>query len=52
MTDEVETVAPDDEARVAATLMSRHKFDRVPVVEGEAVVGIVTRHDIMKILGL
>jgi CBS domain-containing protein len=52
MTDEVETVAPDDEARVAATLMSRHKFDRVPVVEGEAVIGIVTRHDIMKILGL
>ena len=52
MTDEVETVAPDDEARIAATLMSRHKFDRVPVVEGEAVVGIVTRHDIMKILGL
>jgi CBS domain-containing protein len=52
MTDDVKTVAPDDEARVAATLMSRHKFDRVPVVEGEAVIGIVTRHDIMKILGL
>ena len=52
MTDEVKTVAPDDEARVAAALMSKHRFDRVPVVEGEAVVGIVTRHDIMKILGL
>jgi len=52
MTDEVMTVAPDDEARVAATLMHKHRFDRVPVVEGEAVVGIVTRHDIMKILGL
>ncbi len=52
MSDEVKTVAPDDEARAAATLMSRHKFDRVPVVEGEEVVGIVTRHDIMKILGL
>ena len=52
MTDDVKSVAPDDEARVAATLMHRHKFDRVPVVEGEAVVGIVTRHDIMKILGL
>ena len=52
MTDEVRSVAPDDEARVAATLMHKHKFDRVPVVEGEAVVGIVTRHDIMKILGL
>ena len=52
MTDEVQSVAPDDEARVAATLMHKHRFDRVPVVEGEAVVGIVTRHDIMKILGL
>jgi CBS domain-containing protein len=52
MTDDVKSVAPDDEARVAATLMHKHKFDRVPVVEGEAVIGIVTRHDIMKILGL
>jgi CBS domain-containing protein len=52
MTDDVKSVAPDDEARVAATLMHKHRFDRVPVVEGEAVVGIVTRHDIMKILGL
>ncbi len=33
MTDEVQTVAPDDEARVAATLMHKHRFDRVPVVE-------------------
>ena len=32
----MKTVAPDDEARVAATLMYKHKFDRVPVVEGEA----------------
>lgn len=52
MTDEVKTVAPDDEARAAAALMHKHRFDRVPVVEGEEVVGIVTRHDIMKILGL
>jgi len=52
MTDEVKTVAPDDEARVAAALMHKHRFDRVPVVEGEEIVSIVTRHDIMKILGL
>jgi len=52
MTSEVKTVAPDDPARAAATLMSKHRFDRVPVLEGEEVVGIVTRHDIMKLLGL
>ena len=39
MTDDVKSVAPDDPARVAATLMHKHKFDRVPVVEDEAVVG-------------
>ncbi len=50
--EKVRTVAPDDPARAAATLMSKHGFDRVPVVEGELVVGVVTRHDIMKILGL
>jgi len=51
--DKVKTIGPDDPARLAATLMSKHRFDRVPVVDGEGkVVGIVTRHDIMKILGL
>jgi CBS domain-containing protein len=46
------TVGPDDPARAAATLMSRHGFDRVPVEEDGKVVGIISRHDIMKILGL
>jgi CBS domain-containing protein len=51
--DKVKTVGPDDPARMAATLMSKHRFDRVPVVDDEGVVvGIVTRHDIMKILGI
>ena len=51
--DKVKTVGPDDPARAAATLMSKHRFDRVPVVDDDGkVVGIVTRHDIMKILGL
>ncbi|MFA4964567.1 MAG: CBS domain-containing protein [Thermoleophilia bacterium] len=52
MTPEPHTVAPGDPARAAATLMARYGFDRVPVEEGGKVVGIVTRHDIMKILGL
>ena len=51
--DKVKTVGPDDPARAAATLMSKHRFDRVPVVDEDGrVMGIVTRHDIMKILGL
>lgn len=51
--DKVRTVGPDDPARAAATLMSKHRFDRVPVVDDDGkVLGIVTRHDIMKILGL
>ena len=51
--DKVKTIRPDEPARAAATLMSRHHFDRVPVVdENDAVVGLVTRHDIMKLIGL
>jgi CBS domain-containing protein len=51
--DKVKTIGPDEPARAAATLMSKHRFDRVPVVDDDGkVVGIVTRHDIMKILGL
>jgi CBS domain-containing protein len=52
MTSTPHTVAPDDPARAAATLMSRHRFDRVPVEKDGKVVGIITRHDIMKLLEL
>ena len=51
--EKVKTVAPGDPARAAATIMSRHHFDRVPVVDdNDAVVGLITRHDIMKLLDL
>lgn len=52
MTPAPKSVRPDEPARAAATLMSRHGFDRVPVEEEGKVVGIVSRHDILKILGL
>ncbi len=50
MTPAPHTVGPDDPARAAATLMSRHGFDRVPVEQGGKVVGIVSRHDLIKLL--
>jgi CBS domain-containing protein len=51
--DKVKTVGPGDPARAAGTIMSRHHFDRVPVVdENDVVVGLITRHDIMKLLDL
>jgi len=51
--DKVKTVGPGDPARKAATLMSRHHFDRVPVVDQEdTLLGLITRHDIIKLVGL
>ena len=52
MTPSPHTVKPDDPARAAATLMSRHRFDRVPVEEDGKVVGVISRHDILKLLEL
>ena len=51
--DKVKTVGPDDPARKAATLMSRHHFARVPVVdEDDTLLGLITQHDIIKLVGL
>jgi CBS domain-containing protein len=51
--DKVQTIGPDEPARKAATLMVKHHFDRVPVVEeDDFLVGLITRHDIMKLIGL
>ena len=53
MTEKVKTVGPDDPARKAATLMSDNRIDRVPVVDADgAVVGVISRHDIIKLLEL
>jgi len=52
MTTHVESVHPDDPVRKAATLMAEHGFDRVPVEDDGLVVGIVTRHDVLKVIGL
>ena len=53
MTTEVFTVAPDDPAPRAANIMVDKKVNRVPVVDDDGrLVGIVARHDIIRMLGL
>jgi CBS domain-containing protein len=53
MTVKVMTVRPDEPVSHAATIMSRHSVNRVPVVDDDGVlVGIVTRADIIRMLGI
>ena len=52
MTTRVLTVAPGDPVKKAATLMADKRIDRVPVVDGGRVVGIIARHDIVRMLGI
>lgn len=42
---EVVAVGPDDDVAEALRLMSRHQVRRLPVVEGEELVGIVAQAD-------
>jgi len=42
------TVAPSDKVESAIKLMVEHKISRVPVVDHEKVVGIITRGDVLK----
>lgn len=48
MSDKLVQVAPDESIHDAATLMADHKVDRLPVIDGERLVGIVTRGDIVR----
>lgn len=45
-------VGPDDEIEEAAGIMTRHRINRLPVVEDGRLVGIVTRGDIISGLGM
>jgi acetoin utilization protein AcuB len=44
-------VTPDDPMSAAATIMRDHKINLVPVVDGDKLVGTVTRHDVIASLG-
>ncbi len=39
------SVAPDDSLNYAASLMMRHKIQKLPVIEGEKIVGMLTTSD-------
>lgn len=49
MTSDPETIEPDETAEHAATLMVHGGFRHLPVVEGGAVVGILSIRDLMRI---
>ena len=47
MTKSVFTIRPDEEIDNAAILMKKHKIHKVPVVEDEELVGIITATDLI-----
>jgi acetoin utilization protein AcuB len=49
MSHTVMTLAPHSSMVAAAELMRRHRIGSVPIVDGHALVGIVTRSDILKV---
>jgi CBS domain-containing protein len=50
MTRPVITVGPDAPASQAARLMTEHRIRRLPVVQGGKLVGILTTHDLLKLV--
>ena len=48
MTKTVCTVTPDDDLIEAARLMVERRLNRLPVVEGKQVVGMLSRHDVLR----
>lgn len=45
------TVSPEDSIENASHLMSKHKINRLPVVENDKIAGIITRGDIIRGIG-
>jgi CBS domain-containing protein len=52
MTKKVFTVSPEDSIEKVASMMVRHRINRLPVLEEGKLVGIVTRGDIIAGLGM
>lgn len=51
MSRKVRSIRPDESIERAAFIMTRHKINRLPVLEDEKLVGIITRGDIIEGLG-
>jgi CBS domain-containing protein len=47
MSKDVVTIGPHETVSVAAELLVKHDVSRLPVIDGERIVGIVDRHDIL-----
>ena len=50
MTEKVLTVPPDEDVETLAELMVKKRVNPVPVVEGDRLVGIVSRADIIRMM--
>jgi len=50
MTTDVVTIAPGEPVSTAAELLVRHDVSRLPVMEGDSLMGIIDRHDILAAL--
>ena len=50
MTRDPETIDPDDSTDMAATLMIHGGFRHLPVVQGGAVVGVISIRDLMRVV--
>ncbi len=50
MTRDVHTVTPDTEVEDLVALMVKHRANPVPVLENDALVGIVSRSDIVRMM--
>jgi CBS domain-containing protein len=51
MSKNIHEISPDDTVEEASAIMTRHRINRLPVVEEGRLVGIVTRGDIISGLG-
>jgi CBS domain-containing protein len=51
MSREVQSVGPSDDVVAVARMMAAKGYHRVPVLEGDALVGIVTTLDLVRVMG-